>query len=211
MKNSSAYDKLYKILLLGDSMVGKTSFLVQYTENKFTENPISTVGLDYKIKSVKLHNDKVINLQIWDTAGQDKFRSITQNYYKGAHAIILMYDITSIRTFTNIRNWISSIRNSSDENIKILLIGNKIDLEEFREVKKVDGEKMANEFNLSFFEVSAKKNINLEDSIAKICKIIYDAFESNNHLENRRGRKFFTITRNKTNNNHDSYNKGCCK
>lgn len=208
MKESSDFDFMYKILLLGDSMVGKTSFLMRYTDNEFIDNPISTVGLDYKLKYLKLQNEKTIKMQLWDTAGQDKLRAITQNYYKGANGIILMYDITCMRSFNNVRNWLSSINNSSAENIQIILLGNKIDCAELREVAKDEGEKIAKEFGIGFFEVSAKINHNLEKAIMHICRSIYDNIDAEN--KNKKNCKRFFLFRAKGDGSKKEIKK-CCK
>ena len=102
-------ESVYKVLLLGDTDVGKTCFLFKYTDNTFHETHISTIGLDYRVKKVILKNGKEISLQIWDTAGQDRFRAITKNYYKGAHGIVLIYDITNNQTFENVSKWVNQI------------------------------------------------------------------------------------------------------
>ena len=103
MSDKKQKELLYKILLLGDSSVGKTCFLMRYSDNTFQEIHMSTIGLDYKLKNVQLDDGKIVKIQIWDTAGQDRFRSITKNYYKGAHGIILIYDVTSRKTYENIK------------------------------------------------------------------------------------------------------------
>ena len=154
---------LYKILLLGDAAVGKTCFLMQYTENTFQEIHMSTIGLDYKLKNVQLDENKIYKLQIWDTAGQDRFRSITKNYYKGAHGIILLYDVTEKKTFENVRNWIKQIKEEVNDNVCIILVGNKIDMEGKRVVSTEEGEKMAEEYDLMFFECSAKTGENVNE------------------------------------------------
>ena len=163
-------DVLYKILLLGDSAVGKTCFLMRYTDNTFTEIHMSTIGLDYKLKNVQLDNGKIVKIQIWDTAGQDRFRSITKNYYKGAHGIILIYDVTNKKTFENVRTWINQIKEEVSEKVSIILVGNKIDDEEHREVPNVEGEKLANELGLMFFECSAKSGINIDSTFNELVK-----------------------------------------
>jgi len=157
------YDYIFKILLLGDSSVGKTCFLLRYSDDTFTENHISTIGLDYRFKLVNLENDKKVKLQIWDTAGQDRFRAITKNYYKGAHGIILIYDVTNISTFNNIKSWVSQIRENTTEKIKIALVGNKIDEEDIRKISNDEGQKLADEYDLKFFESSAKKNLRVSE------------------------------------------------
>ena len=133
---------VYKILLLGDSMVGKTCFLLKYTDKSFQEIHMSTIGLDYRLKTLTLKNRKTVKLQIWDTAGQDRFRSITKNYYKKANGIILIYDITNKKSYKNIREWINQIKEEAVSNVIIYLVGNKIDLEKERKVKTEEGEKL---------------------------------------------------------------------
>ena len=161
---------LYKILLLGDSSVGKTCFLMRYTDNTFQEIHMSTIGLDYKLKNVQLDDGKIVKIQIWDTAGQDRFRSITKNYYKGAHGIILIYDITNKKSFENVRNWINQIKEEASEKVSIILVGNKIDDEEHRVVPTVEGEKLSKELGLMFFECSAKSGINIDSTFNELVK-----------------------------------------
>jgi small GTP-binding protein len=155
-------DCVYKVLLLGDSTVGKTCFLLRYCDNNFEEAHLSTIGLDYRLKTMTLNNGKKIKLQIWDTAGQDKYRAITKNYYKGAHGIILIYDVTNYETYENVKNWITQIKDEASQNVVIYLAGNKIDVkEENRAVKTENGQKIAEEFNLKFYETSAKNGTNI--------------------------------------------------
>ena len=115
----------YKILILGDSSVGKTCFLTRYADDRFEDTHIATTGMDYKLKNITLENGKTVKLQIWDTLGQDRFRSITKNYYKGAHGIILIYDITERKTFESVSNWVKTIRDEADEKVVIVLAANK--------------------------------------------------------------------------------------
>ena len=165
---------LYKILLLGDSSVGKTCFLMRYTDNTFQEIHMSTIGLDYKLKNVQLDDGKIVKIQIWDTAGQDRFRSITKNYYKGAHGIILIYDVTSRKTFENVKNWVTQIREEVSDKVSIILVGNKIDDVEGRKVKTEEGEIMAKECGLSFFETSAKSGENIDNTFNELVKRTVD-------------------------------------
>ena len=125
---------IYKILLLGDSSVGKTCFLMRYTDNTFQDIHMSTIGLDYKLKNVQLEDGKMVKIQVWDTAGQDRFRSITKNYYKGAHGIILIYDVTENKSFENVKNWMNQIKEEVSNRVTIVLVGNKIDDEEHRKI-----------------------------------------------------------------------------
>ena len=155
-------DCVYKVLLLGDSSVGKTCFLLRYCDKTFQEAHLSTIGLDYRLKTMTLKSGKNIKLQIWDTAGQDRFRAITKNYYKGANGIILIYDVTNLQSYENVKNWINQIKDEANPNVIIYLAGNKVDVkDEDRVVKTVDGKKIADEYNLKFYETSAKSGINV--------------------------------------------------
>ena len=184
---------LYKILLLGDSSVGKTCFLMRYTDNTFQEIHMSTIGLDYKLKNVQLDDGKMVKIQIWDTAGQDRFRSITKNYYKGAHGIILIYDITNKKSFENVRNWINQIKEEVSEKVSIILVGNKIDDEEHRVVSTEQGEKMANDFGLMFFECSAKSGVNIDSTFNELVKKTVENYSKvkmeGEKLKNKKGGK----------------------
>ena len=183
---------LYKILLLGDSSVGKTCFLMRYTDNTFQEIHMSTIGLDYKLKNVQLDDGKMVKIQIWDTAGQDRFRSITKNYYKGAHGIILIYDITNKKSFENVRTWINQIKEEVSEKVSIILVGNKIDDEEHRVVLTEDGEKIAKELGLMFFECSAKSGVNIDSTFNELVKKTvenYSKVAKGETLKNKKGGK----------------------
>ena len=156
---------LYKILLLGDSTVGKTCFLLRYTDDTFLDLHMATIGLDYRLKTMILDDQKMVKVQLWDTAGQDKFRAITRNYYKGARGIILIYDVTNIKSYENIKKQINEIKEEISENITIVLIGNKIDNENQRKISKEQGEKLANDYNVTFFETSAKTGQGINESV----------------------------------------------
>ena len=170
-------DIVYKVLLLGDSTVGKTCFLLRYCDKTFQEAHLSTIGLDYRLKSMELDDGKRIKLQIWDTAGQDRFRAITKNYYKGANGIILIYDVTNIETFENVKNWIAQIKEEANSNVIIYLAGNKIDVEEVNKVVKTeDGQKIADELNIKFYETSAKNGINVNEIFEDLVKKIDEVY-----------------------------------
>ena len=156
---------LYKILLLGDSTVGKTCFLLRYTDDTFLDLHMATIGLDYRLKTMILDDHKIVKVQLWDTAGQDKFRAITKNYYKGARGIILIYDVTNVKSFDNITKWINEIKEEISEKVTIVLIGNKIDNEGERKITKEQGEKLAGEYNVAFFETSAKEGKGINESV----------------------------------------------
>ena len=163
--SSHKYDYLFKILIIGESGVGKTCLLLRFTEDSFTTTFLTTIGIDFKIKIINLEN-KLIKLQIWDTAGQERFRTITKTYYKGAHGIILTYDVTDQDSFKNIRNWIKQIEANAQGNVKRVLVGNKCDKPD-RVVTEEEGKKLADDYSMSFFETSAKTNKN-------VTKLIYN-------------------------------------
>ena len=174
----------YKILILGDSKVGKSCFLTRYADKTYQEDYLSTIGMDYKIKNYELENGDIIKLYIWDTAGQDRFRSITSNYYKGADGIILIYDITKQETFNNVRNWITSIKEEAPAKVVLILVGNKVDDEKHRTVHQSEGEKIADEYNLPFLECSAKSDINVTETFDVLVKKIVEI-----NPKNKQGQK----------------------
>ena len=160
----------FKVLILGDPSVGKSCFLIRYTEDTFQDVYLSTIGMDCKYKKVDLENGESIRLQLWDTAGQDRFRSITRNLYKGAAGIILIYDVTNRKTFESIKNWVESIRAEVSNKVVIVLVGNKSDKKEQIDVKTEEGDNLAEEFNLPFFECSALTGENINEAFAELAK-----------------------------------------
>ena len=165
---------LYKILLLGDSTVGKTCFLLRYVDDSFLDLHMATIGLDYRLKTLILEEQKIVKIQLWDTAGQDKFRAITRNYYKGASGIILIFDVTNIKSYENIKKWINEIKEEISEKVSIVLIGNKIDNVQERKISKEQGEKLANEIGIKFFETSAKTGEGINESVFFLVKKIFE-------------------------------------
>ena len=184
---------VYKVLLLGDSSVGKTCFLLRYCDKSFQDAHLSTIGLDYRLKTMTLQNNKSIKLQIWDTAGQDRFRAITKNYYKGANGIILIYDVTNKQTFENVKNWISQIKEEANPNVIIYLVGNKIDVpDDQRLVKAEDGQKIADEFNLPFNEASAKDGTNVNEIFQELLEQIDEKYSKLEVPKGERKNQLFT-------------------
>ncbi|XP_053560407.1 ras-related protein Rab-13 [Bombina bombina] len=160
---AKSYDHLFKLLLIGDSGVGKTCLIVRFSEDSFNSTYISTIGIDFKIRTTEIQGKK-IKLQVWDTAGQERFKTITTAYYRGAMGIILVYDITDERSFENIQNWMKSIKENAAAGVERMLLGNKCDIESKRKVPKERGEKLAKEHNIRFFETSAKSSLNVDEA-----------------------------------------------
>ncbi|KAJ2642601.1 GTP-binding protein, partial [Coemansia sp. RSA 1694] len=169
-KNTS-YDYLMKLLLIGDSGVGKSCVLLRFSDDSFTPSFITTIGIDFKIRTIEL-DGKRIKLQIWDTAGQERFRTITTAYYRGAMGILLVYDVTDERSFNNIENWYKNVEHYASEGVNKILIGNKCDIEGSRAVSKESGQKLADELGIKFLETSAKSNTNVDDAFITLARDI---------------------------------------
>ena len=161
-----------KILILGDSAVGKTTLLLKYVDGYFPTIYVATIGVEYKIKKINL-NGININLQIWDTAGQERFKGITKNFLKGADGIIYTYDITNKTSFDNLKNWILTAEESISD-FKTIIIGNKTDLEEKRKVSTEVAQKYCQKQNIKGFEVSAKNGSNVNESFEFLAKLIIE-------------------------------------
>ncbi|MED6245941.1 Ras- protein Rab-8B, partial [Ataeniobius toweri] len=168
---AKTYDYLFKLLLIGDSGVGKTCLLFRFSEDAFNTTFISTIGIDFKIRTVELDGKK-IKLQIWDTAGQERFRTITTAYYRGAMGIMLVYDITNEKSFDNIRNWIRNIEEHASADVEKMILGNKCDMNDKRQVSKERGEKLAIDYGIKFLETSAKSSINVEEGFLTLARDI---------------------------------------
>ncbi|KAG2164555.1 ras-domain-containing protein [Aureobasidium pullulans] len=188
------YDFLIKLLLIGDSGVGKSCCLLRFSEDSFTPSFITTIGIDFKIRTIEL-DGKRVKLQIWDTAGQERFRTITTAYYRGAMGILLVYDVTdeksfnsafytmtfpflhlfplaNLLVFADIRTWFSNVEQHASEGVNKILIGNKCDWEEKRVVSTAQGQALADELGIPFIEVSAKSNINVEKAFFSLASDI---------------------------------------
>lgn len=143
---SAEYDYLFKLLLIGDSGVGKSCLLLRFADDTYNESYISTIGVDFKIRTIELEG-KTVKLQIWDTAGQERFRTITSSYYRGAHGIIVLYDVTDQDTFNNVKQWLQEIDRYATEGVNKLLVGNKNDLEQKRVVSTETAKASHHELN----------------------------------------------------------------
>ena len=172
---SQDYDYLFKVLLLGDSDVGKSSLILRYTEETFNSKLVNSIGVDFKMKKKEIEG-KIIKVQIWDTAGHERFRSITYSYYRGANAIIIVFDITDKKSFLSITEWLKQIEKHAKENVFKFLVGNKSDLEEERKVTFEEAKEYADKHDLPYIETSAKEGININELFESSIK----SFLSNN-------------------------------
>jgi small GTP-binding protein len=215
MVDEDNYDLIFKLVLIGDTGVGKTNILSRYINNEFSLATQSTVGVEFGSKIIK-KNDKLIKLQIWDTAGQERYKSITSAYYKGSKGALVVYDISRKGTFENVDKWIEELKANGSEDVLIMLVGNKSDLEDKREVKTEDVIKKAEQFKVAFCETSALdgKNIdhafdNLINEIAK--KVERDKVNEAKNMQDSKGITLDTAEekRNETDKNKKN-NKNCC-
>eukprot|EP00316_Scyphosphaera_apsteinii_P016649 CAMPEP_0119312554 /NCGR_PEP_ID=MMETSP1333-20130426/26879_1 /TAXON_ID=418940 /ORGANISM="Scyphosphaera apsteinii, Strain RCC1455" /LENGTH=196 /DNA_ID=CAMNT_0007317195 /DNA_START=96 /DNA_END=686 /DNA_ORIENTATION=- len=162
-----------KLMMIGDQAVGKTALLVRYADDSFTESVLPTIGIDFKIKTIEQQGKK-IKLQIWDTAGQERFRTITQAYYRGAMGILLIYDVTNPKSYQNIRNWVRNINDNAPQTIDKMLIGNKCDMDGMRQVQTAQGQQLAAEYGMKFFETSARMNTNVSEAFHTLATDVVD-------------------------------------
>ena len=176
------YDLMFKILLLGDSGVGKSSLLLRYTKNEFISDLRSTIGVEFALKYLTVDNFQ-LKVQIWDTAGMERYRSITNAYYKGAKGVIVVYDICRQKSFENVDKWIDDFKSKADDDAVILLIGNKSDLDEKREVSKEEAESKAQKNKFGFMETSAKDNNNVQKAFETLFHEIVKIYKNKNNIE----------------------------
>jgi len=169
MESQEEFDYLFKVLLVGETGVGKSCLLLRYADNFFSQTYISTIDVDIKIKKLCL-NDKTLKLQIWDTAGQERYRTIVASFYRGAHGILLVFDVTDQRSFVNCKHWLSEMKkNTSEGAIAILLVGNKSDQESKRVVDAGEAAAFAKQHGLKYMETSAKESIGVDDAFRELC------------------------------------------
>ncbi|XP_031494217.1 ras-related protein RABA1d-like [Nymphaea colorata] len=166
------YDYLFKVVLIGDSGVGKSNLLSRFTRNEFSLESKSTIGVEFATRSLNV-DGKVIKAQIWDTAGQERYRAITSAYYRGAVGALLVYDVTRHATFENVERWLRELRDHTDPNIVVMLIGNKSDLRHLVTVSTQDGKAFAERESLYFMETSALEATNVENAFSEVLKQIY--------------------------------------
>ncbi|XP_011909594.1 PREDICTED: EF-hand calcium-binding domain-containing protein 4B isoform X4 [Cercocebus atys] len=167
----SAPDRLFKIVFVGNSAVGKTSFLRRFCEDRFSPGMAATVGIDYRVKTVNV-DDSQVALQLWDTAGQERYRCITQQFFRKADGVIVMYDLTDKQSFLSVRRWLSSVEEAVGDRVPVLLLGNKLDNEKEREVPRGLGEQLAKDNNLIFYECSAYSGHNTKESLLHLARFL---------------------------------------
>ena len=167
------YDFIFKILLLGNSDVGKSSLILRYVDQVWSDTFVPTIGVDFKVKTLELQN-KQIKMQIWDTAGQERFRNVISSYFRGAHGILLIYDVTNRDSFKNLESWLIEIEKNASENVLKILIGNKNDLVDDKEIKTEEGQAFANRNGMQFIETSAKENTNVTEAFESLAKLMME-------------------------------------
>ncbi|XXG39475.1 hypothetical protein AAC387_Pa01g0426 [Persea americana] len=173
------YDYLFKVVLIGDSGVGKSNLLSRFTRNEFCLESKSTIGVEFATRTLQVEG-RTVKAQIWDTAGQERYRAITSAYYRGALGALLVYDVTKPTTFDNVSRWLKELRDHADANIVVMLIGNKTDLKHLRGVATEDAQSFAEKEGLSFIETSALEATNVEKSFQMILAEIYRIISKKN-------------------------------
>jgi Ras-related protein Rab-11A len=212
-EEESSYELLYKVIIIGDTAVGKSNILSRYVKDEFSSNSKSTVGVELGIKFLKIKNTKT-KIQIWDTAGQERYRAITSSYFKGSNGCFIVYDITNEASFNNIENWYEQIQKETSSDLPILLVGNKCDLEDERKVPIEKGKEKAKNLNCAFFETSALKKINIDKIFEELVNNIYEKTGGNKNdddinIELVKDDKGINLNDDK-NDEKDSKKGGCC-
>ena len=199
-------DQIFKILLLGDAGVGKSSIILRYTKNEFNASMVSSIGVDFKTKDI-IVNDKKVKLQLWDTAGHERFRTITTSYYRGAHGIATVFDLSERESFEHVEKWLEEINKYAKENVMRFLIGNKSDLVDKRQVTYEEVRALANRLNIYYVETSAKNNINISDFFQIATKNYLSKYDFKKEKE-LAGVSLDSKKLNVTKNNNKQF--GCC-
>ena len=202
-------EMLVKVILIGDSSVGKTNIMTKYLKNEFKEDSKATVGVEFGSKNFTIEGHS-IKAQIWDTAGQERYRSITNAYYKGAKGAFVVYDITRKETFSSIDKWITDLRSSADKKINIILIGNKTDLEQNREVTKEQGSEKSKAFGVAFMETSANNGENIEQAFDEMMQQVFNIYRSEIKKEEELAGSIEGQNINVDSENKGEGKKGCC-
>jgi Ras-related protein Rab-11A len=173
MDNEQSYDFIFKIVLLGDSGVGKSNLVFRFTKNEFNKDSKSTIGVEFATKTVQIDDNKLVKAQIWDTAGQERYRSIASSYYRGAVGALLVYDVTDRNSFNHVPMWLKEVEENAEKDCLIMLVGNKMDLTEQRTVFVKDGRSFARKNGLAFIETSALDATGVDTAFTRILQEIY--------------------------------------
>jgi small GTP-binding protein len=185
MSKDDEYDYLFKVVLIGDSGVGKSNLLSRFTRNQFNLESKSTIGVEFATRSIKC-DGKTIKARIWDTAGQERYRAITSAYYRGAVGALLVYDISKAVSYENVERWLNELRDHADSNIVIMLVGNKSDLRHLRAVTTEQAAALAEKHGLSFIETSALDSTNVELAFQRILTEIYNIVSGSKQMDNKK-------------------------
>ena len=201
------YELMIKVILVGDSSVGKTNIMSKYLKDQFMEFSKSTIGVEFNSKTFN-HEGHKIKAQIWDTAGQEKYKSMASTYYRGCKGAFIVYDITKKSTFESVDNWINDLKSKGDPNLIMIIIGNKNDLEEERQVTKEEGEEKAKSFGCAFLETSALSGDNIEMAFELMVSSVFEKYKKDSNNEEQFGSAIDgkDLNAGKSNNNK----KGCC-
>ena len=204
-KGSEDYEFIFKVLLLGNSNVGKSSLFLRFVDDIWNDTFVPTIGVDFKIKTFDI-DEKKIKMQIWDTAGQERFKNIIASYYRGAHGILLIFDVTDKDSFKNLSNWLIEIEKNASKNVLKVLIGNKTDLEEKRVITYNQGKEFADSYGLKYIETSAKKNLNVNEAFETLGRELMQA--SDDKKIGKSKDKKISVT--KAEDLNQEQKKGCC-
>ena len=205
-KSNEDYEFIFKVLLLGNSNVGKSSLFLRFIDDIWNDTFVPTIGVDFKIKTFNIDNKK-IKMQIWDTAGQERFKNIIASYYRGAHGILLIFDVTDKDSFKNLSNWLIEIEKNANKNVLKVLIGNKTDLEEKRVITYHQGKEFADNYGLKYIETSAKKNLNVNEAFSTLGRELMQATEDKKIIKQRQNKKISVA---KMEDLNPEKRRGCC-
>ncbi len=187
-KGNEDYEFIFKVLLLGNSNVGKSSLFLRFVDDIWNDTFVPTIGVDFKIKTFDI-DEKKIKMQIWDTAGQERFKNIIASYYRGAHGILLIYDVTDKDSFKNLSNWLIEIEKNASKNVLKILIGNKTDLDDKRVITYNQGKEFADTYGLKFIETSAKKNLNVNEAFETLGRELMQASDEKKIVKQKQNKK----------------------
>ena len=205
-KGSEDYEFIFKVLLLGNSNVGKSSLFLRFVDDIWNDTFVPTIGVDFKIKTFNI-DEKKIKMQIWDTAGQERFKNIIASYYRGAHGILLIYDVTDKDSFKNLSNWLIEIEKNASKNVLKVLIGNKVDIEDKRVVTYSQGKEFADTYGLKYIETSAKKNLNVNEAFETLGRELIEASDDKRIIKQKPNKK---VTVSNAQDLTPEQKKGCC-